>query len=83
MPLVRCDLRQTDEQLPHVEDQANAGKLCKSMGEPDYLRAYQVEALRAGSERIPEPRAWTRDGDALVVDLDLPAHAVAFIILVP
>ncbi len=65
------------------EDHANARKLWESMGEPDSLSADQVEALHAASELTPEPHAWTRDGGAIAVDLDLPAHAVASITLIP
>ncbi|MDT7858368.1 hypothetical protein RQM47_17090 [Rubrivirga sp. S365] len=65
------------------EDHANARRLWESMGEPDYLSAEQVESLHAASGMVPEPIEWSRDGEALVVEIDLPAHAVASITLAP
>jgi len=59
------------------EDHANARRHWETMGEPAYLSAEQVEALHAASELVPEPQAWAREGEALVVELDLPPHAVA------
>ena len=63
------------------EDHANARRLWEQMGEPGYLSADQVEALHAASALVAEPLAWTRDGDAVVVELDLPPHAVASVTL--
>lgn len=64
-------------------DHANARRLWETMGEPTSLQPAEVEALHTASALAPEPLAWTRaadgplDAGALVVDLDLPAHAVA------
>ncbi len=72
------------------DDHANARRLWETMGEPPYLSPAEVEALHAASALTPEPLAWTRaatgadidtDAGALVVDLDLPAHAVASLTL--
>ena len=63
------------------DDHANPRELWESMGTPQYLSAEQVEALHAASELTPEPHTWSRDGDALVVELDLPTHAVAALTL--
>ena len=63
------------------EDHANARRLWESMGEPGYLSADQVEALHAASALVAEPLAWTRDGDTVVIELELPPHAVASVTL--
>lgn len=63
------------------QDHANARRLWEQMGEPGYLSADQVEALHAASALVAEPLAWTRDGDTLVLELDVPPHAVAALTL--
>jgi xylan 1,4-beta-xylosidase len=59
------------------DDHANSRKRWEEMGAPAYLSADEVEVLHAASALVAEPHVWTRERGALVVELDLPAHAVA------
>ena len=59
------------------DDHANARRAWQAMGEPMYPSPDQLDALHAASEVGRQSVASERDGDDLVVDLDVPAHAVA------
>ena len=58
-------------------DHANARRAWEAMGEPPTPSPEQIEALHAASEVGRETVASARDGNDLVVEIDLPAHAVA------
>ncbi len=63
------------------EDHANPLRLWKAMGEPTYLKPYQVERLTEASCVMPAPQSWKQDGDDIVLHVTLPPHAVAMVTL--
>lgn len=60
-------------------EHANPVAVWRQLGEPDYLRAAEVELLEAASRLIPEPIVPRYEDGAVYLDLDLPPHAVAAI----
>ena len=62
-------------------DHANARRAWEAMGEPEYPTPEQIEALHAASAVGVEAIAVTRDGADVVLEVVLPAHAVARVTL--
>ena len=60
---------------------ANARRVWQEMDEPEYLSALQVEQLQAASQTVREPHAWKHENGSVHVEIELPPHAVAAIIL--
>jgi xylan 1,4-beta-xylosidase len=60
-------------------EHANPRREWERMGEPEYPSAEQLERLHAASEVGRESLQPERDGEDLVLELELPAHAVASI----
>ncbi len=80
-------IRLTDARAPRCayveridEDHANAKRLWREMGEPDYLSASEVERLQAASRLAQEPQGWTYEDGAqasiAVVGFALAAYPV-------
>lgn len=68
--------------LERIDDgHAAARSLWEEMGGPEYLSPWQVEALQSASRLVKEPLAARADGDAFVLDVELPPHGVAAITL--
>lgn len=63
------------------EDHANPRRLWQAMGQPEYLKPYQVERLQEASSVAPAPQDWKQEGDDIVVQLTLPPHAVVMMTL--
>ena len=51
------------------------------MGEPEYLKAHEVEHLQEASRVWKEPHPWEYEEQALHLNITLPPHAVAAITL--
>jgi xylan 1,4-beta-xylosidase len=82
--LVRFRLTNAPE--PHTiyleridEDHANPQGLWQEMGEPEYLRRLDVERLKAASRVAKEPLTCAYQNRSILLDIDLPPHAVAAI----
>ena len=69
----------------HVEriddTHANAKSMWKQLGEPDYLRAQDVERLQGASRMWKEPQQWEYDRGTAYVDISLPPQSVAAVTL--
>ncbi len=63
------------------ENHCNARKLWEMMGSPEYPDANQLLRLQDASELRREALIWKAAADALVLEIDLPPHAVAAITL--
>ena len=63
------------------EAHANAKRLWRGMGEPEYLNASEVERLKEASQMWKEPHPCEYVNDSLYLDIALPPHAVAAITL--
>ncbi len=59
------------------EDHANAKRLWREMGEPDYLSASEVERLQEASRLVQEPHPWKYGDRVIHLELALPPQAVA------
>jgi xylan 1,4-beta-xylosidase len=59
------------------EEHANAKRLWRAMGEPQYLSAKEVEQLQTASRTVQEPQPWGYEDRTVHLDLSLPPHAVA------
>jgi xylan 1,4-beta-xylosidase len=60
---------------------ANPRKLWREMGEPTYPTAAALERLDSASKLVREPQSWKSDAEAILLDLELPPHAVAAVTL--
>ncbi len=63
------------------EDHCNPRRLWKAMDSPKYPSDEQLQQLRESSALRREALACTSAGDATVIEIELPAHAVAAITL--
>jgi xylan 1,4-beta-xylosidase len=63
------------------EDHANPRRLWQAMGEPEYLKPYQVERLIEASSVTPTPQSWKQQNEDIVLHVSLPPHAVAMVTL--
>ncbi|MGH9957536.1 MAG: GH39 family glycosyl hydrolase, partial [Pyrinomonadaceae bacterium] len=61
------------------EDHANAKPVWVDMGQPDYLAEKEVEKLEQASRLVKERQPINYDGGAVLLNTDLPPHAVAAI----
>ena len=61
------------------ETHANAKRIWREMGEPEYLSAAEVERLQEASRMWKESQPCERVNDNLYLDIVLPPHAVAAI----
>jgi xylan 1,4-beta-xylosidase len=59
------------------EEHANPKRLWQEMGEPEYLRAHQIERLQEASQMVKQPHAWKEQGGTLHLEIRLPPHAAA------
>ncbi len=62
-------------------EHANPRRVWEELGEPAYLSAEQVELLHAASEVGRAPLRPEHEGEAVVLRLAVPAHAVAVVTL--
>ncbi len=62
-------------------DHANAKAAWLAMGSPTYPSAADVEHLHDASRLSREPLSWHADDGAVLIELDLPPHAVAAVTL--
>ncbi|MBA3765625.1 MAG: beta-xylosidase [Acidobacteria bacterium] len=60
---------------------ANAKRMWKEMGEPEYLKAHEVERLQEASRMWKEPQQWEYAERTVYLDITLPPHAVASVTL--
>jgi xylan 1,4-beta-xylosidase len=60
---------------------ANARRVWKEMGAPDYPSGAEVKRLQKGSEMVPEPHPCAEVNGNLTLDIALPPHGVAAITL--
>ena len=60
---------------------ANAKRVWQEMGEPEYLKAHEVERLQEASRVLKEPHQWEYEERTINLDITLPPHAVAAITL--
>jgi xylan 1,4-beta-xylosidase len=68
--------------LYRIDDtHANPEKAWRAMGSPQYLNASQVKDLQKASEMAAEPVSWQIEDSAAQIDMVLPPHAAAGIIL--
>jgi xylan 1,4-beta-xylosidase len=58
------------------EDHANPRRLWRSMGEPEYLSALQVEQLAAASALRTEPQPWNYENGKALLAVSLPPQSV-------
>ncbi len=63
------------------EDHANAKCAWREAGQPEHLTARDVERLEEASTVRKEPIAWRYDAGTIGLELALPPHAVAALIL--
>jgi len=63
------------------EEHANPLRLWQAMGEPTYLKSYQVERLIEASSVTPAPQSWKQESKDVVLHVTLPPHAVAMVTL--
>jgi len=63
------------------EEHANPLRLWEAMGEPTYLKPYQVERLIEASSVTPAPQSWKQEGKDVVLHVTLPPHGVAIVTL--
>jgi xylan 1,4-beta-xylosidase len=63
------------------EKHANPRRLWTKMGEPEYLKALEVEQLQAASHLTPEPQRWKYADESVHLEIALPPHGVAAITL--
>lgn len=63
------------------EDHANPYRAWTGMGAPEYLSPAAVSALEADAVLSPTPFPCTREGESLHLEVALPAHAVAAVVL--
>ena len=63
------------------EDHANAKRLWRDMGAPEYLSAEDVDRLHRASALVRENQPCRSEGGTVHLECDLPPHAVAAIIL--
>jgi xylan 1,4-beta-xylosidase len=61
------------------EDHANPRKLWKTMGDPNYLSALQVEQLQTASTLRKEPQLWKYEDGNIDLAVNLPPQSVAAI----
>jgi xylan 1,4-beta-xylosidase len=62
-------------------EHANAKRLWEEMGRPEYLTEKEVEQLQESSRLVEERQSLSYKGDAVLLKVDLPPHAVAAITL--
>ncbi|MCA1593742.1 MAG: beta-xylosidase [Acidobacteria bacterium] len=60
---------------------ANAKRVWKEMGEPEYLKAHEVERLQEASRMWKEPQAWEYAERTIYLENTLPPQSVAAITL--
>jgi xylan 1,4-beta-xylosidase len=63
------------------EDHANPRRVWREMGEPEYMKALEIEQLHAASRLTPEPQRWKYADESVHVEIALPPHGVAAITL--
>ena len=63
------------------EEHANPRRLWREMGEPEYLKASEIEQLQAASRLTPEPYRWKYADESVHLEIALPPHGVAAITL--
>ena len=63
------------------EEHANPRRLWREMGEPEYLKAWEIEQLQAASRLTSEPYRWKYADESVHFEIALPPHAVASITL--
>jgi len=74
--------RPTDAFVQRIDaDHANAKAAWLAMGSPTYPSAADVEQLHHASRLIREPQRWRVEEGALLIELDIPPHAVAAVTL--
>ena len=61
------------------ENHANATRLWREMGAPEYLSAAEVERLGEASRMLKEPQRCEYVNGVLQLEITLPPHAVAAI----
>lgn len=62
-------------------DHTNPKKAWMGMGEPEYLSAYEIDALQAASELVKEPQPWTYKQGTVHLQVSLPPQSVAAVTL--
>jgi xylan 1,4-beta-xylosidase len=63
------------------EEHANPHRVWREMGEPEYLKASEIEQLQAASRLTPEPYRWKYADESVHLEIALPPHGVAAITL--
>jgi xylan 1,4-beta-xylosidase len=63
------------------ETHANARREWEAMREPRYLSSRDVDRLEVASQLVKDPYPWQYGGDTLLLNVDLPPHAVALVTL--
>ncbi len=61
------------------EEHANPRRVWREMGEPEYLKALEVEQLQAASRLTREPHNWKYKDGSVHLEIALPANGVAAI----
>ncbi len=61
------------------EEHANPRRVWREMGEPEYLKALEVEQLQAASRLTREPHNWKYKDRSVHLETTLPPHGVAAI----
>jgi xylan 1,4-beta-xylosidase len=61
------------------EEHANPRRLWTEMGEPEYLKALEVEQLQSASRLTPEPQRWRYADESVYLEIALPPHGLAAI----
>jgi xylan 1,4-beta-xylosidase len=68
--------------IQRIDDQnANAKRVWEEMGQPEYLAASDVERLEAASSLTQRPQPYSYKDSTVVLETNLPAHAVAAVTL--
>jgi xylan 1,4-beta-xylosidase len=68
--------------LERIDDtHANAKRRWQAMGEPEYLEPKAVEQLHLASRLVPQPWRWTWRKRQVMLEVELPPHAVATLTL--
>jgi xylan 1,4-beta-xylosidase len=63
------------------DEHANARTAWIALGSPEYPTEKQIAALHDASQLRPEPISWQRMNDTVTLNMRLPSHAVAAVVL--
>ncbi|MDQ2659791.1 MAG: hypothetical protein M3Y03_05170, partial [Verrucomicrobiota bacterium] len=61
------------------ETHANATRVWRQMKKPEYLTREQLTQLQKASELVKETQSWKEEAGGILLEVDLPPHAIAAI----